>query len=44
MINVKSLANLPEFAVGFARLLDELMKEGSITKVQADKLQEKYEL
>jgi len=37
------ISQSPEFSVGFARLVEELMKEGAVTKEQAQKLQEYYE-
>lgn len=37
------ISQSPEFSVGFARLVEELMKEGAVTKEQAHKLQEYYE-
>jgi len=37
------ISQSPEFSVGFARLVEELMKEGAVTKEQATKLQEYYE-
>lgn len=39
----RNVFDLPEFSIGFARLIEELMKEGAITNCQAGLLQEYFE-